>query len=160
MTIGYPMIPSEAQRGALPPGGPWASPSSRNSAKNPAQAGGGSGRTGWANSRAQGQAGLAFFGRGDRVLSQAHTHAHTHHTLPQPPHQSTAAPGGHSAIKHTQGSHVLSRTQVSHAHRCAHTQGKNRRLWGPRQGGFSAVVAQEHGEDGPLLGERPCEEDG
>lgn len=121
MTLGDPMIPSEAQRGALPPGGPWASPSSRNSAKNPTRAGGGSGRTGWVNSRAQGQAGLTFFGRGDRVLSQAHTHAHTHCTLPQRPHhQSPAARGPLHNQAHT-GLPVPSRTQVSHTHTGVHT---------------------------------------
>lgn len=158
MTLGDPMIPSEAQRGALPPVGPWASPSSRNSAKNPTQAGGGSGRTGWANSRAQGQAGLTFFGRGDRVLSQAHTHAHTHCTLPRPPHhQPTAAPGGHSTTRHTQGSHVPSRTQGSHTHTGVHTHRARTGDFGVQGGEASLLWLPKNMERmlDPFLGRDP-----
>lgn len=42
----------------------------------------------------------------------------------------------------------------------AHTGQELGSLWGARQGGFSAVVAQEVGKVRPLLWERPCEDDG
>lgn len=83
-------------------------------------------------------------------------------------HPSRTAPGDHCTVKHTQGTHALSHTQFSQAHRRAHTLcGAHTHtgqelgsLWGARQGGFSAVVAQEVGKVRPLLWERPCEDDG
>lgn len=82
-------------------------------------------------------------------------------------HPSRTAPGDHSTIKHIQGTHALSHTQFSQAHRrahthmwCTHTGQELGSLWGARQGGFSAVVAQEVGKVRPLLWERPCEDDG
>lgn len=122
MTLGDPMIPSEAQRGALPPGGPWASPSSRNSAKNPTRAGGGSGRTGWANSRAQGQAWPDFlWKRRQGAFTGTHPCTHPLHTSTAPTPPVYSSPGGHSTSRHTQGSHVPGRTQVPHTHTGVHT---------------------------------------
>lgn len=98
---------------------------------------------------------LTFSPRGDRTLSQAHTH------LRPPPrrlpaHTCTAPlckPSAHG------GSHVLSRTQFHthvHTHTRAHTQGRGKRQWGPRQGDFSAVVAQKSGRRlDPSLGRDP-----
>lgn len=75
-----------------------------------------------------------------------HNQAHTGHPCTQP----------HPVFTSTQAC-----THIFGARAHAHTQG---RYWGvfggARQGGFSAVVAQEVGKVRPLLWERPCEDDG
>lgn len=89
------------------------------------------------------------------MLSRAHTHAHTLCIPLKPPHR--VASGDHAPLRHTQGPDALSCTQsFTHSHMCAHTQGRNGRLWGLRQGGFSAVVARQCGEEArPLPGRGP-----
>lgn len=94
---------------------------------------------------------LTFFGSGDVLPWRTPIRAPPHTLLETPQVRSgpgTALQSGtHRAPMHSAA------PRASRARSCAHTQGRNRRLWGLRQGGFSAVVAQQCGEEArPLLG--------
>lgn len=115
--------------------------------------------------QAEKTAGQPFFGE-DRALSQAHTHACTLCKLPQPPTH-PEQPLGTTPQSSTYRAPMRSATPNFHKHTgvhthmwCTHTGQELGSLWGARQGGFSAVVAQEVGKVRPLLWERPCEDDG
>lgn len=82
-------------------------------------------------------------------------------------HPSRTAPGDHSTIRHIQGTHALSHTQVSQAHRRAHTyvarthtQGRNGESLGCEAGRLLCCSCPRSGKVRPLLWERPCEDDG
>ena len=68
-------------------------------------------------------------------------------------------PWDHPPVRHTRGSNALSRTpSFTHSHMCAHTHRAELAASGLRQGGVSAVVAQQRGEEArPLLEGGPCE---
>lgn len=93
------------------------------------------------------------------MLSQAHTHARTLCKLPKPPTLVQSDPWDHPPVRHTRGSNALSRTpSFTHSHMCAHTHRAELATSGLRQGGVSAVVAQQRGEEArPLLEGGPCE---
>lgn len=80
-------------------------------------------------------------------------------------HPSRTAPGDHSTIRHIQGTHALSHTHFSQAHRrahtyVAHTQGRDRESLGCEAGRLLCCSCPRSGKVRPLLWERPCEDDG
>ena len=100
-----------------------------------------------------------FFGE-DRALSQAHTHACTLCKLPQPPTH-PEQPLGTTPQSGTYRAPMRSATPTFHKHTGVHTHMWHTHragigsLWGARQGGFSAVVAQEVGRLDPSFGRDP-----